>query len=94
MKIDNAYKATTAVVTPRTPSAASAKAGGSQEAVSLSALAGSLQGNEQPPVNTARIEEIKKAISEGRFQINVSAIADRLIESARDLVNNNGKREA
>lgn len=94
MKIDNAYKATTAVVTPRTPSASSAKAGSSQEAVSLSALAGSLQGNEQPPIDTARIEEIKKAIAEGRFQINVGAIADRLIESARDLVNNNSQREA
>ena len=41
---------------------------------------------EQQPVNTARIQEIKQAISEGRFKINPEAIADRLLESARDLV--------
>lgn len=91
MKIDNTYKPPAAVVTPRTPPASSAKAGSSQEAVSLSALAGSLHSDEQPPVDTARIAEIKQAIAEGRFKINAGAIADRLIESARDLVN---KREA
>ena len=41
-----------------------------------------------------RIQEIKAAIAEGRFKINPEAIADRLIESARDLLNNNGKRQA
>jgi negative regulator of flagellin synthesis FlgM len=49
-------------------------------------LAGNLHGMEQQPVNTARIQEIKQAISEGRFKINPEAIADRLLESARDLV--------
>lgn len=94
MKIDSAYKSTATVVKPRTTPASSAKTGGAQDPVSLSALAGSLQSNEQPPVDTAKIEEIKRAIAEGRFQINASAIADRLIESARDLVNGSGKREA
>ena len=54
--------------------------------MSLSQLAGSLRGMEQQPVNTARIQEIKQAISEGRFKINPEAIADRLVESARDLI--------
>jgi negative regulator of flagellin synthesis FlgM len=71
-----------------------ASAGTAQEAVSLSQIAGSLQVSEKPPVNTARIQEIKAAISEGRFKINPEAIADRLIESARDLLNSQGKRQA
>jgi negative regulator of flagellin synthesis FlgM len=50
-----------------------------------------MQGNEKPPVNTARIQEIKAAISEGRFKINPEAIADSLIETARDLVNSQRK---
>ena len=71
-----------------------ASSAASQEAVSLSQVAGSLQAGERPPVNSARIQEIKTAISEGRFKINPEAIADRLIESARDLLNSNGKRQA
>jgi negative regulator of flagellin synthesis FlgM len=96
MKIDSSYKTTTASVVPK---ATTAKAGPAPEAsasesVSLSQLAGTLGGNESPPVNTARIQEIKQAISEGRFKINPEAIADRLIESARDLVSSGRKQEA
>lgn len=94
MKIDSNFKPTTAAVTTKpAPSQATATAS-AQEAVSLSQVAGSLQANEKPPVNTARIQEIKQAISEGRFKINPEAIADRLIESARDLLNNSSKRQA
>jgi len=94
MKIDSAYKPTTPGVTPRAATPQAAPKASAQEAVSLSQLAGSLQAGEKLPVNTARIQEIKQAISEGRFKINPEAIADRLIESARDLVNSNSKREA
>lgn len=38
-------------------------------------------------INAARVQEIRQAISEGRFEINPSAIADHLISSARELVN-------
>lgn len=93
MKIDSSYKPTALNVTPRaaTPQATLAS---SQEAVSLSPLAASMQAGERPPVNSARIMEIKQAISEGRFKINPEAIADRLIQSARDLVNSNSQRQA
>lgn len=94
MKIDSSYKPTTPAVTPRQTATPAASTGSAQEAVSLSQLAGSLQCSEKPPVNTAKIQEIKQAISEGRFKINPEAIADRLIESARDLVNSSSKREA
>lgn len=41
---------------------------------------------QEPEVNLARVQEIRRAITEGRFEINASAIADRLISSARELV--------
>ena len=94
MKIDNSFKPTATNVASKLAPAQVAPPSAAQEAVSLSQVAGSLQASERPPVNTARIQEIKSAISEGRFKINPEAIADRLIESARDLLNSNGKRQA
>lgn len=95
MKIDSSFKPTTASATPKpAPAQQQPSTAGASEAVSLSALAGSLRGGEAAPVNTARIQEIKQAIAEGRFKINPEAIADRLIESARDLVNSGSRREA
>lgn len=94
MKIDSSYKPTTTSV-PSKPTPAQTNANApAQEAVSLSQVAGSLQAKEKPPVNAARIQEIRQAISEGRFKINPEAIADRLIESTRDLLNDSGKRQA
>ena len=37
-------------------------------------------------VTTARVQEIKQAISEGNFQINPEAVADRLLETAKELI--------
>ena len=39
-----------------------------------------------PLVNAAKVAEIKQAISEGRFQVNSSAVADSLIKSVTDLI--------
>jgi negative regulator of flagellin synthesis FlgM len=49
-------------------------------------LSETLVSTQKPPVDEARIKEIKQAISEGRFKINSESIANSLIESARDLV--------
>jgi len=38
-------------------------------------------------VNTARVEEIKQAMAEGRFKVNPEAVADRLIDTVRELIN-------
>ena len=92
MKIDSPFKPNTAPVSNRaTTPRANANPAPSTEAVSLSALSSTLQGGEKPPVNAARIQEIKDAISQGRFKINPEAIADGLIETARDLVNSQRK---
>lgn len=37
-------------------------------------------------VDVAKVEAIKDAIREGRFQVNAEAVADKLIESVRELV--------
>ena len=92
MKIDNSFKTTVPSLSSKPATPQSSPTSVAQEAVSLSQVAGSLQSSEKPPINSARIQEIKAAISEGRFKINPEAIADRLIESARDLLNSNGKR--
>jgi negative regulator of flagellin synthesis FlgM len=33
-----------------------------------------------------RVEAIKRAIAEGRFEINAEAIAERMLDSARELI--------
>lgn len=39
-----------------------------------------------PPSNTAKVAQIKQAISEGRFQVNSGAVADSLIKSVNELI--------
>lgn len=36
--------------------------------------------------STARVQEIKQAISEGNFQINPEVIADRLLKTVKELI--------
>ena len=40
----------------------------------------------QAPLNAAKVEEIRQAIRDGSFKVNPEAIADKVIESARELV--------
>lgn len=61
------------------------------DAVSLSQAAQTQSAASKPPVDSAKIQEIKTAIAEGRFRINPEAIADGLIETARELVNSQRK---
>jgi negative regulator of flagellin synthesis FlgM len=59
--------------------------------VELSSLAARLQeasAATAEPIDTARIAEIKQAITDGRFQVNPERIADGLLESARQLLAN------
>lgn len=59
--------------------------------VSLSDLAARLQQIEaetdaSAPFDAARVEEIKAAIREGRFKVNAEVVADRLIQSLKELL--------
>ncbi|MDE1980989.1 MAG: flagellar biosynthesis anti-sigma factor FlgM [Betaproteobacteria bacterium] len=56
-----------------------------ENAAQLQSISESMAGTSV--VNTAKVAEIKQAISEGRFQVNASAVADQLIASVTDLVN-------
>ncbi len=64
---------------------------GAQGKVELSALSSSLSKAEAaiastPVVDKARVDEIRQAISEGRFQVDQNRIADGLIQSVRDML--------
>lgn len=52
----------------------------------LQALSGGV--SEGQPVDTAKVEAIKQAISEGRFKINPEKIADGLLSSVKELLTN------
>jgi len=55
--------------------------------VRLSAVSAVLAtGSGESVVDLGKVQEIRQAIAEGRFQINPGAIADRLIATARELV--------
>lgn len=86
MKIDSSYKPNLSPLGNRSSPAASQEAGKSSDSVSLSPTAAALQTDTSAPVDLGRIQEIKDAISQGRFKINPEAIADGLIDSARDLI--------
>ncbi|MBI3147736.1 MAG: flagellar biosynthesis anti-sigma factor FlgM [Betaproteobacteria bacterium] len=53
-------------------------------AAQLSDLAASLAAS--PAVDRTRVDEIKSAISEGRLQVDPSVVADKLIETVRQLL--------
>jgi negative regulator of flagellin synthesis FlgM len=98
LKIDNSVKS----VSQTKASQASTKKGGagaakgapsasSQEKVDINPLSTQLQALESSleqvdVVDSARVEAIKQAISEGRFKVNPDAIADRLIETVKEMV--------
>lgn len=60
--------------------------------VQLSSLSTQLQASHSDATNetidAARVQEIKQAISEGRFQVNAEVVADRLLETVRELLQN------
>jgi negative regulator of flagellin synthesis FlgM len=87
MKIDSSFKPVTPLPNARPQARPAGEQAVAAAQVNLSALSGALQGGEKPPVNTARIQEIKDAITQGKFKINPEAIADRLLDTARDLIN-------
>jgi negative regulator of flagellin synthesis FlgM len=71
---------------------ASDTSAGSAAEVKLSAASAQLAGaSSGAPIDSARIAEIKQAISEGRFTVNADAIADGLINTARDLLQSQRK---
>lgn len=64
--------------------------------VRLNALSSKLQAIESSLaesgiIDLAKVEEIKQAISEGRFKVNPEAVADRLLDTVRELLQVHGR---
>lgn len=98
MKIDTSLIPGSTVATETRPRAQpAAKKQTAATDVQISDLSTHLQAIEgstadTSPVNSSRVAEIKQAIAEGRFTINSSAIADRLIGTAVELLQNNRRK--
>jgi negative regulator of flagellin synthesis FlgM len=61
------------------------------EEVELSSLSSGMKQAEEaiantPVVDQARVDEIKQAITDGRFQVDANKVADGLIDSVRQLL--------
>lgn len=97
MKIDNSIKPVSsqnsgdARVRAATASGAPPSNAPGGDRVELSSLSSGLQKaesaiNATPVVNQVRVDEIKQAISEGRFKVDAEKVADGLIENVRQML--------
>jgi negative regulator of flagellin synthesis FlgM len=90
MKIDNSVKSAGLVgadnktrATRESSSSSVQTSGGTQ--VALSGKLDQLVA-QTPVVDGAKVDEIKQAISSGRFQVNAEKVADGLIDSVRQML--------
>jgi negative regulator of flagellin synthesis FlgM len=91
MKIDNSIKSSgqvggdnkTRAARESSSSPVQTSGGGTQ--VALSGKLDQLVA-QTPVVDAAKVDEIKQAISNGRFQVNAEKVADGLIESVRQML--------
>ncbi len=100
MKIDNSIKTTPGKSAADGPKPQSPARGvqpapqpQARDNVQITSLSSQLQALESglsdvSVVDTARVDAIKQAISEGRFKINSEAVADRLLNTVKELVLN------
>lgn len=87
MKIEQSAKLPNTPLVKETRTSSAKKTGNASDEVQLSSLASELLASEsESPFDAGRVAEIKQAITEGKFSINAGAIADRLIASAKELV--------
>jgi len=87
VKIDRTTNSATVINETRNRTSGNRPVEGAAAEVHLSGLAAQLQSSaETPPFDVTRVSEIKEAIADGRFTINASAVADRLIVSATELI--------
>ena len=97
MKIDNTPKPAgnspvgPGAARPGKGAASAPEGSGTGDQVQLSALSARMQAiqggmADTPVVDMARVAEIRLAIAEGRFKVNPDAVADHLLQAARELL--------
>lgn len=96
MKIENSVSTVAGLTGTTAPAKASAApaavaAAKSGDKVEISSLSSRMQQMESamantPVVDSARVAELKKAISEGRFQVHPEKVADSLIQSVQQML--------
>lgn len=87
VKIDRTTSSASPVSETRPRAGVAQPKTGDAAQVHLSPLAAQLQtSGDAPAFDANKVSQIRQAIAEGRFTINASAIADRLIDSASELV--------
>lgn len=74
-----------------TSGATSAGGGGESGTVRIGQRASLLAAAEaslasMPDIDSARVDEIRRAITEGRFEVDSERVAERLLGSVRDLI--------
>lgn len=80
-------------VAPRSPNAKPSN-GTASTSVQLGTASAQLRSLENsmansPVVDAEKVKAIKQAISEGRFQVNSGVVADRLIDSVKEIISAN-----
>lgn len=102
MKIENSGKpvATSAANEARNRAAiagqkASTTVAAASDKVELSSLSSSLQKAEAamadtPAIDQKKVDEIRQAISDGRFKVDANRVADGLIASVREMLGRQG----
>ena len=97
MKVDNSIKPVNGNVvaenqtrTPRTSLSAGSGAdeGGSVQLSTLSAELHAIETSlaNTPVVDTSRVDQIKQAIAQGQFKVNPEAVADKLLDTVRQMI--------
>lgn len=102
MKIDNSIKTVGGVSSSDTRTRSVQGDGASSSAsagdkVELSSLSSTLQQAETamaqvPVVDQSKVDEIKQAMSQGRFKVDAEKVADGLIESVRQMLDAQASR--
>ncbi|MEO6276682.1 flagellar biosynthesis anti-sigma factor FlgM [Roseateles sp.] len=79
-------EATATAETARAAAPAPAPAASAHVAISSAAQLAASGGPDDGSFDTAKVQRISQAISEGKFTINASAIADKLVANAQELL--------
>lgn len=72
---------------------ASAPAPSAQVAISSAAQLAASGGPDDGSFDTAKVQRISQAISEGKFTINANAIADKLVANAQELLSASANKQ-